>query len=139
MCLPESTTSTPTIGPIRHTRPNRLWRKLSSVITANRRALALAVLQGADLAVTQTSRAYGDEHLDHLGVPRALRPLLPVVKVTATGALIVTSNRPALRRFVGVGLALYYLAAVAFHVRAGDRATQAAPAAFCVLIAVSLV
>ena len=120
-------------------RPNGLLRKLSSVIAANRRTLALAVLQAADLAVTQTSRAYGDEHLDYLGVPRALRPLLPLVKVTATGALIMTSNRPALRRFVGVGLASYYLAAVAFHVRAGDRATQAAPAAFCLLVAVSLV
>jgi hypothetical protein len=109
------------------------------VIPAHRRALVLAGLQAADLAVTQVSSAYGDEHLEHLGVPRAMRPWLPVVKATAIGALTATANRPALRRIVGVALTSYYLAALVFHVRAGDRAPQAAPAAACALIAATLV
>jgi hypothetical protein len=63
------------------------------VLTAERRALVLARLQAVDLAVTQVSPKYGDEHLDHLGVPGAVRPVLPVIKATAIGALVATSRR----------------------------------------------
>ena len=34
-----------------------------------RRALLLAAFQAGDLAATQLSAKYGDDHLDHLGVP----------------------------------------------------------------------
>jgi hypothetical protein len=46
-------------------------------------AVTLALLQAGDLVVTSTFARYGDEHLDHLGVPSRLRPLLPVVKGAA--------------------------------------------------------
>jgi hypothetical protein len=69
--------------------------------------------------------------LDHPGVPRSLRPLLPIVNATAVGALVGTSNRPTLRPLVGAGLVPYYSAAVAFHLRAGDPPTEVAPAAAC--------
>lgn len=105
----------------------------------SRRARLLAGLQAADLVVTQLSSAYGDDHLDHLGVPAALRPALPMVKAVAVGALLVTSTRPRLRSVVSTALLSYYSAAIAFHIRAGDSPTKALPAAGCAALAGTLV
>jgi DoxX-like family len=109
------------------------------VSTPERRALVLAGLQAADLAITQLLPAYGDEHLDHLGVPPLVRRALPIIKAAAVGALMATARRPILRGVVGAGLISYYSAAVAFHVRAGDRPVEAAPAAACALLAATIV
>jgi hypothetical protein len=104
-----------------------------------RTAQALAAFQAADLLVTQVSDAYGGEHLDHLGVPEVLRPLLPLIKAGAVGALLVAASRPRLRSVVGGALVAYYSAAVSFHVRSGDSATDVGPAACCALMAASLI
>lgn len=104
-----------------------------------RRALLLSAIQAADLAATQLSASYGDEHLDHLGVPRALRPALPAIKAVAVVALIATSKRMVPRSIVGASLVAYYSAAVSFHVRAGDGVAATAPAAGCALLAATLV
>lgn len=109
------------------------------MIGPNRRALVLAGLQAADLVATQISPNYGDEHLDHLGVPRSLRPLLPVIKTAAVVALVATSKRATLRSMVGAGLVAYYSAAATFHVRAGDPPAEATPAVTCALLAATLV
>ena len=61
----------------------------------------LAALQAGDLAATQLSPAYGTHHLDHLGVPGRLRPVLPVTKAVAVLALTLTANEPWERRVVG--------------------------------------
>lgn len=105
---------------------------------ARRTAQALAVFQAADLLVTQVSDAYGSEHLDQLGVPEFLRPLLPLIKAGAVGALLAGASRPRLRSVVGGALVSYYSAAVSFHVRSGDSPTDVAPAACCALMAASL-
>ena len=105
----------------------------------HRRALALAGIQAADLAVTQFSAEFGDSHLDHLGVPRGIRPLLPIIKAVGVTALVVTADRPTARSVVAASLMAYYAAAGTFHLRAGDPPWLAAPAAGCCLLAASLV
>ena len=103
------------------------------------RAVALAALQAADLAVTQLSSKYGDAHLRHLGVPPALRRLLPVAKAAAVVSLVAAAGRPRARSITGASLVAYYSAATTFHVRAGDPLAAAAPAAACGALAATLV
>jgi hypothetical protein len=102
-------------------------------------AVALAALQAADLVVTTASERYGEAHLQHLGVPRALRPVLPAIKVAAVAALLGSAFHPAGRRAVGLALVPYYTAAATFHVLAGDGPRDVAPAAACAVMAASLV
>jgi hypothetical protein len=103
------------------------------------RALVLAALQTADLAVTQLSPRYGDDHLDHLGVPVRLRQALPLVKTGAVAGLILSWRGRSLRRMVGATLVPYYAAAVTFHVLSQDPPTEALPAAACAALAASLI
>ena len=102
-------------------------------------ALALAALQAVDLAVTSVSPKYGEEHLDHLGIPAWLRPALPLIKVAAVAALVAAAKRPVLRSTTGAALVSYYSAAASFHVLAGDSTTDVAPAAACAMLAGALV
>lgn len=102
-------------------------------------AIVLAVLQAADLVYTEASPDYGDAHLDHLGVPGAIRPLLPFVKAGAIGALVLSVRRPRVRSLVGSALVGYYSAAVSFHRSAGDPPATTLPAALLAILAASLV
>ena len=103
-------------------------------------ALALAAFQAADLVATQVSPRYGPAHLDHLGVPEWLRPVLPVVKAGAVVALVVAARRGRRHRaVVGAALVPYYAAATTFHVLSGDRPADVAPAATCAALAALLV
>lgn len=88
------------------------------------RALALAVLQALDLVATQTSPKYGDNHLDHLRVPRRVRPVLPAVKVAAVISLLASASHPRWRSTTGAALTAYYSAPAGFHLLAGDRPMQ---------------
>ena len=110
------------------------------VWSKRRFALRLAVMQVADLAVTQAfPDRFGDAHYDHLGVPPSLRPMLPVIKGAATVALLVGVRRPRLRSATGAGMVAYYAAAVTFHVRSNDPLTQTAPAALYGVVAAAIV
>jgi hypothetical protein len=102
-------------------------------------AVALAAFQAADLVVTSVSKRYGDDHLQHLGVPKSLRPFLPAIKLTAVLGLMGSARRPGLRSAVGLLLVPYYTAATTFHVLSGDRPQDMAPAAACALMAAALV
>lgn len=99
----------------------------------------LAALQAADLVATQVSPKYGDAHLDHLGVPTPLRPVLPIVKAAAVLAMITTANRRGLRSAVAAVLVPYYSAAVTFHVLSGDGISDIAPAAGCLGLSGALI
>jgi hypothetical protein len=69
------------------------------------------------------------DHLDHLGVPRWLRPALPVIKVTGSAALVAGLRWPRFGATTALALVGYYAAAAEFHVLAGDHPMMAAPAA----------
>src|SRR3954454_9753262 len=99
-------------------------------MTSRRRVeQVLAIMHVADLIASQTLPQFGDYHLDHLGVPRRLRPVLPMTKAAAVVALAVTREHPKPRSAVGAALVAYYAAAVTFHVLSDDGPAQAAPAA----------
>lgn len=109
------------------------------MISPRQRSLLLAGLQAADLAITQGSSKYGEEHLDDLRVPVALRPLLPWFKGAAAVALIVTSELPRARSAAGLGMVAYYSSAATFHIAAKDSVLNTVPALVCGLLAASLV
>lgn len=104
-----------------------------------RLALALAAFEVGDLVVTTVSPKYGPAHLDHLGVPHWLRPVLPWIKSVATVSLVVTSRAPRLRAPVAAALVSYYSAASTFHVLAGDGLADVGPAVACAAISAALV
>jgi hypothetical protein len=81
--------------------------------------------------VTLVSSKYGNAHLDHLGVPPWLRPILPFVKFAAIVSLVGSSDRPRARSITGAALVAYYSAAVSFHVLSGDPTRDAIPAVAC--------
>jgi len=102
-------------------------------------ARVLASLHVADLVASQTLPQFGEEHLDHLGVPPWLRPALPIIKGAAVVALVATRGHPKPRSAVGAALVAYYSAAVSFHVLSDDGPAQAAPAAAFGVLAAALV
>jgi hypothetical protein len=102
-------------------------------------ALALGGLQFADFVVTRVSTQFGDAHLDHLGVPAWLRPVLPVIKATAAAALVGTAGNPRRRSVVAGALVAYYSAAVVFHLQSDEGLEQAAPAALLGALAAAII
>ena len=113
--------------------------KTSAMASRRRVAQVLAIMHVADLIAGQTLPQFGDDHLDHLGVPRWLRPALPTTKAAAVVALVVTRGHPRPRSVVGAALVSYYSAAVTFHVLSNDGAAQAAPAAAFGVLAAAIV
>lgn len=102
-------------------------------------ALALAAFQAGDLLVTRVSPKFGDLHLDHLGVPRWLRPALPGIKAAVVVALIATADHERARSSTGALLVAYYAAAATFHVLSGDGPADTAPAVACGCLAAAMV
>ena len=101
--------------------------------------MALAGVQLADLVATRVMPQFGDAHLDHLGVPDWLRPVLPVIKAAAVVALVATAKRPTPRSVVAAALVGYYAAAAAFHALSEDSPVSVAPAAACGVLAAAII
>ncbi len=64
-------------------------------------------------------------------MPRSLRPVLPVIKVTSTFGLLLGLKMPRLGAVTSAGLIAYYAAAARFHLLAHDHPLLAMPAAAC--------
>jgi len=60
-------------------------------------------------------------HLDHLRVPKPLRPALPVIKVAGAAGLVLGIKLPRLGALTAASLVAYYAAAVMFHACADDH------------------
>src|SRR5687768_6551625 len=80
--------------------------------------LGLATLQVLDAIGNEIPRKLVHNHLNHLGVPPRLRPLLSPIKVTTAAALVAGIERPRLRAITSAGLVAYYAAAARFHLLA---------------------
>jgi DoxX-like family len=105
---------------------------LCSVPERTRRlVVGLAIFQVVDAIANAIPRRYVEAHLDHLGVPRDLRPLLPVIKVTSALGLLVGLKMHRVGAVTSAGLLRYYAAAAGFHLLADDHPLLAAPAAAC--------
>lgn len=74
------------------------------------------------------SKQWAEEHLDHLGFPRRLRFLFPIVKVASVVGLLGGLRWRPLGRLTAGCIVAYFLAGLGFHVRSKDPAQQYAPA-----------
>jgi len=102
------------------------------MITAERKrqlALAVAGFQILDTIANAIPRKFVKRHLDHLGVPEYLRPLLPVIKLSSSAGLVLGLKLPRLGAVTAGSLVAYYTAAARFHMLSGDHPILAAPAA----------
>jgi DoxX-like family len=113
----KATLSTSTLGRV----PDRTKRLV----------VGLAIFQIVDVIANTIPRRYVEAHLDHLGVPRNLRPVLPVIKVTSTFGLLLGLKKSRLGVVASAGLIAFYAAAVRFHLLTNDHPILAAPAAAC--------
>ena len=91
-------------------------------------AAGLAALHIVDAIASATPRMSMAARLDHLGVPRVLRPVLPVIKVSTSVGLLVGLRRPRVGAMTSAVLVAFYAAAVSFHGFAGDHPAVALPA-----------
>lgn len=78
------------------------------------------------------------QSMDRMKVPVAVIPALPLFKmVGATGILLGLWSKP-LGVAAGIGLVLYFIGAVYFHLRAKDPVKESGPAFLMLLIAVTI-
>jgi hypothetical protein len=91
--------------------------------------VGLAVAQLTDVVAAQlVSPEFIGDHLDHLGVPPALRRLLSPIKATSSAGLLLGLLVPELGAVTAAGLIGYYGIAVGFHLRTHESPISALPA-----------
>jgi hypothetical protein len=100
-----------------------------SGLTSRRAYYALAAFQASDAVACAIPLPAISKTLDTLGVPRRIRWVLPVVKTAAAVGLLSVGRFPWLARITTAMLTLYFVLAVAAHIRAHDRPANAIPAA----------
>ena len=81
---------------------------------------ALAAFQVADAAACAAQIPPIRQALDAVNCPPEVRPILPVVKTASAIGLASVGRFPALARLTTLMLTVYFILAVAFHVRARD-------------------
>ena len=100
-----------------------------SALTSPKTYAALAAFQAGDAVACAIPLAPIANILDQLGVPEAVRPVLPIVKVASAVGLLSVTRFPALARLTTAMLTLYFILAVGAHVRARDKVVNTVPAA----------
>jgi hypothetical protein len=100
-----------------------------SVLTSPKTYAALAAFQAGDAVACAIPVAPIAKILDDLGVPEAVRPVLPVVKAASAIGLLSVTRFPGLARLTTAMLTLYFVVAVGAHIRARDKVVNAIPAA----------
>jgi hypothetical protein len=98
-------------------------------VRRGRLVLGLAAVQLADAAFNAVADEWVKDDLDHLGFPKDLRAIFPIIKTASSVGLLIGLRRPRLGRTTAVALVAYFLIALGFHVRAKDRLVQYVPAA----------
>jgi hypothetical protein len=91
-----------------------------TALTARRTYAALAALQAGDAVACAIPIPPIEKALDDVGLAPALRPVLPVVKAASALGLVSVYRYPKLARITTLMLTVYFVCAVAFHVRAKD-------------------
>ncbi|OBJ74088.1 DoxX family protein [Mycobacterium sp. 1274756.6] len=100
-----------------------------SALTSPKTYAGLAAFQAVDAVACAIPVPYIAQSLDTLGVPAEVRPILPVVKIASALGLLSATRFPALARLTTAALTLYFVLAVAAHVRVKDRVVNTIPAA----------
>ncbi|MCB0947980.1 MAG: DoxX family protein [Mycobacterium sp.] len=91
-----------------------------TALTSRRTYALLAALQAGDAVACAIPLAPITKALDDVGLDPRLRPVLPVVKAASAVGLAAVSRFPALARVTTFMLTVYFVLAVAFHIRARD-------------------
>lgn len=99
------------------------------VLTSPKTYAALSLFQAGDAVACAIPLPIIAKTLDDLKVSDNIRPVLPVVKAAAAIGLLSVTRFPALARLTTAMLTLYFVLAVGAHIRVGDKAVNAIPAA----------
>lgn len=91
-----------------------------SVLTSPKTYTLLAAVQAGDAVACAIPVEPISRSLDAVGLDPRLRPVLPVVKAASAVGLASVHRFPALARVTTLMLTVYFVLAVAFHVRAKD-------------------
>jgi DoxX-like family len=91
-----------------------------SALTSQRTYAALAAIQAGDAVACALQIAPIKKALDDVGLAEELRPVLPIVKGASAIGLLAVYRFPALARLTTLMCTVYFVLAVAFHVRARD-------------------
>jgi hypothetical protein len=89
-------------------------------LTSKRTYAVLAAVQAGDAVACAIPLAPITKALDDVGLEPRLRPVLPIVKAASAVGLVSVYRFPALARVTTLMLTVYFVLAVAFHVRARD-------------------
>ncbi|GJF15138.1 hypothetical protein NGTWS1803_29220 [Mycolicibacterium cyprinidarum] len=91
-----------------------------TALTSTKTYTLLAALQAGDAVACAIPVAPITKALDDVGLDPQLRPVLPIVKAASAIGLLSVYRFPALARVTTFMLTIYFVLAVAFHVRAKD-------------------
>lgn len=93
---------------------------MMTALTSRSTYAALAAILAGDAVACAIPIAPIEKALDDVNLSKELRPLLPVVKSAASVGLLSVYRFPALARLTTFMLTVYFVIAIAFHVRAKD-------------------
>lgn len=99
-----------------------------SALTSPRTYTLLGLIQAGDAVACAIPLPPVTQALDDVGLPERYRPILPVVKAAAAVGLFSVWRFPALARLTTFMLTVYFVLAVASHIRARDLVRNAVPA-----------
>jgi hypothetical protein len=91
-----------------------------NLLTERRTYTVLALLQAGDAVACGLQLPPVKKALDDVDLPEHLRPVLPVVKAASVLGLLSVYRFPGLARFTTFMLSVYFVLAVAFHLKAKD-------------------
>ena len=91
-----------------------------SALTSTRTYAALAAMQAGDAVACALMVSPIKKAFDDVGLAEELRPVIPVVKAASAVGLLSVYRFPRLARLTTFMLTVYFVLAVAFHVRARD-------------------
>lgn len=100
-----------------------------SALTSRTTYAALAAIQAGDAVACGLQLPPIKKALDDVGLAEGLRPVLPVAKGAAAIGLLSVYRFPALARLTTFMCTVYFVLAVAFHVKAKDWSPGLAAAA----------
>jgi DoxX-like family len=89
-------------------------------LTSPRVYTALAAVQAGDAVACALQIPPIKKALDDVNLAQGLRPVLPVAKAASTIGLLSVWRFPALARLTTLMLSIYFVLAVAFHIRSKD-------------------
>lgn len=100
-----------------------------SALTAPRTYAVLAAFQAGDAVACAIPVAPITQALDTLEVPAEIRWVLPASKVASAVGLLAVRRWPGLARLTTALLTVYFVLAIAAHLRVRDKPVNIIPAA----------